>query len=98
MTGMIVGRRKLIMLYGASLPVLLSPGAVLGQVNATPCGFSAKRPVTIPQVLQRYIDDGSAAGFVRMPDHRGEFALVNTQGLRGRETMLRMERDAIWRP
>ncbi len=92
-----IDRRNLMRGSGAAMLTLAWSGPGLARPSLAPGGFSASRLAGLPKLLQSYVDDGSATGFVTLLYRKGEIAQVNTVGFQDREAGVAMKRDTIFR-
>jgi CubicO group peptidase (beta-lactamase class C family) len=90
----VLDRRKLVMASAAALVATPRPAHAQRSGRG---GFAQQRLAQIPGVLQRYIDAGTAAGFVTLIYRHGQIAQVNAVGLADREAQTPMRRDTIFR-
>ena len=91
-------RRQLMLAGSATLLGAASPGfSFAAPRKLAPGGFSAERLARIPPMLQRYVDDGSSAGFVTLLFRKGEIAQVSAIGWQDTVAKIPMKRDTIFR-
>jgi hypothetical protein len=93
MNEVFLNRRQCVLGGAAAIGAVALPGYAWAARRIGPGGFSPDRLASIPGILQSYVDDNSAVGFVTLVYREGQMAQVNAVGMRDREAGLPMTRE-----